>query len=176
MKNNLPRGWVECELGDLVYYKKGKKPKKLYSENDNGLLPYVDIKCFEKNVIENYAQVDDGILIDKSSILVVWDGARAGLCGSFKDQGILGSTIMCLTPVCADAELLQYFITSKFQLLNKKTKGTGIPHIKPDLFWKLKINLPPLNEQKRIVEKIESEFEKIDKGIDHLTKVQGQIK
>ena len=51
MSNKLPQGWVECKLGDIVEYKKGKKPKVLQAEYSEGLLPYVDIKCFEKNIL-----------------------------------------------------------------------------------------------------------------------------
>lgn len=176
MTNKLPQGWVECKLGDIVEYKKGKKPKVLQAEYSEGLLPYVDIKCFEKNIIENYTNSDDGVLIDHKNILVVWDGARAGFCGSYNNRGILGSTIMALSPLLVNKKLIEYFIQSKFQILNKQTKGTGIPHVKPDLFWNFLFKLPPLNEQKRIVEKIEEEFGKIDEGVEKLKLAQEQIK
>jgi len=175
MANNLPQGWVECELKDVVKYKKGKKPKKLYLEFNENLLPYVDIKCFEKNITESYAEKNDGVVIDANNVLVVWDGARAGFCGSYKDKGILGSTIMSISPILINKMFFEFFIKSKFDILNKNTKGTGIPHVKPDLFWSLKFNLPPLNEQKRIVEKIEEEFAKIDQGIEKLKLAQEQI-
>lgn len=64
----------------------------------------------------------------------------------------------------------------KYNILNKNTKGTGIPHVKPDLFWSLNVLLPPLEEQRRIVTKIEEEFEKIDKGIEKLKLAKEQIK
>ncbi len=173
-KNNLPQGWVECELKDIVNYKKGKKPLILSDKQEENYLPYVDIKCFEKGIIELYAKKDDGILIKENNVLVVWDGARAGFCGRYK-SGILGSTLMSLTS-SINVDFLEYFIKSKYNILNKNTKGTGIPHVKPDLFWSLNVLLPPFNEQKRIVTKIEEEFEKIDKGIEKLKLAKEQIK
>lgn len=39
---------TECELGTILHMEKGKKPKKQSEETENGFLPYVDIKAFEK--------------------------------------------------------------------------------------------------------------------------------
>ncbi|KAA6319086.1 Type-1 restriction enzyme EcoKI specificity protein [termite gut metagenome] len=62
---------------------------------------------------------------------------------------------------------------SKYKYLNKNTKGIGIPHINSLLLDELKLALPPLNEQHKIVEKIEelfSEIEYVEKNLIDINK------
>ncbi|MEI0700721.1 restriction endonuclease subunit S [Brachyspira intermedia] len=169
--------WQECLLKDLITVKKGKKPKDLYSEYQSGLMPYIDIKCFEKNIIDNYGYSDKMVIYDSNEnhILLVWDGARSGLVGEFEGVGIVCSTT-ALIITSINKNFLKYYLNSKYTFLNKNTKGTGIPHINPDKLLNLKILVPPLEEQKLIVEKIESEFQKIDNALNKLNIIKEQIK
>ncbi|WP_300712318.1 restriction endonuclease subunit S [uncultured Brachyspira sp.] len=169
--------WQECILKDIITIKKGKKPKNLYSEYKFGLMPYIDIKCFEKNIIDNYGDSDKMVIYDSNEnhILLVWDGARSGLVGKFKGVGIVCSTI-ALIITSINKNFLEYYLNSKYTFLNKNTKGTGIPHINPDKLLNLKILIPPLEEQKLISEKIKSEFQKIDNALNKLNTIKEQIK
>ncbi|MEI0797640.1 restriction endonuclease subunit S [Brachyspira intermedia] len=169
--------WQECLLKDVITVKKGKKPKDLYSEYQSGLMPYIDIKCFEKNIIDNYGYSDKMVIYDSNEnhILLVWDGARSGLVGEFEGVGIVCSTT-ALIITSINKNFLKYYLNSKYTFLNKNTKGTGIPHINPDKLLNLKILVPPLEEQKLIVEKIESEFQKIDNALNKLNIIKEQIK
>ena len=169
--------WQECLLKDVITVKKGKKPKDLYSEYQSGLMPYIDIKCFEKNIIDNYGYSDKMVIYDSNEnhILLVWDGARSGLVGEFEGVGIVCSTT-ALIITSINKNFLKYYLNSKYTFLNKNTKGTGIPHINPDKLLNLKILFPPLEEQKLIVKKIESEFQKINNALNKLNIIKEQIK
>lgn len=57
---------------------------------------WITIKAFEHGIIDRYAKCDNSILVDKSDLIIVWDGARAGLTGK-GCNGILGSTLKKLT-------------------------------------------------------------------------------
>ena len=46
------------EFGSIMNMAKGKKPANQSPEKRDGFMPYVDIKAFETNTIENYT---DGV-------------------------------------------------------------------------------------------------------------------
>ena len=52
----LPQNWIESKLEYIVWHKKGSKPKKLYISIQEGFVPYIDIKAFEKNILEQYTE------------------------------------------------------------------------------------------------------------------------
>lgn len=64
----------------------------------------------------------------------------------------------------------------KKEYLVNQGKGGAQPNISQEIVKSLIIPFPPLKEQKQIVEKIESEFAKIDEGLEHLEKAKEQIK
>jgi len=151
---SFPKGWILSKLGDVTTYKKGKKPKILNVLQEEGLVPYIDIKAFEKGIIRQYADIESSVLVDKDNFLIVWDGARSGLTGR-NMTGALGSTIMKVDASGFDNDYIFRFFQFKYADINSNTKGTGIPHVDPTYLWNLDIPIPPLNEQKRIAKKLD---------------------
>ena len=70
---------------------------------------------------------------------------------------------------------LFYFLQGKYALLNTKKKGTGTPHLNPDLLKRQKIYVPSLNEQQRIVSRIEELFSELEKGVETLQTIKQQL-
>ncbi len=171
----LPSIWVEILLGDDAEYKKGKKPKELIETSQAGLVPYVDIKAFEKGIFSKFATPDSGIEALSTDSLMVWDGARSGLVGNGV-QGVIGSTIMRIRPIASDKKYFHYFLKYTFQEVNSKTKGTGIPHVDPQILWNLAYPLPPLNEQIRIANKLDSLLAKVEAAQTRLDKIPTLLK
>lgn len=70
-----------------------------------------------------------------------------------------------------------YFDSSHFkQQLNQIIKATAQPAFGVTKFKQLSIPIPPLNEQSRIVEKIEELFTKLDVGVRSLKQAQALLK
>lgn len=161
MEKKLPKNWVETKLDEVVLSKKGKKPKILNEVEFEGSVPYLDIKAFEKNEIRRYADVESSNLIIESEIGIVWDGARSGWVSKGK-KGAVGSTIAIVKPINIDSDFLYRFLQSKFDYLNTNTRGTGIPHVDPNVLWNIDLGLPPLAEQQRIVTKLDELFGHLD--------------
>lgn len=172
----LPKTWAEVNLGDFVENDKGKKPKNESKvQTAVHILPYVDIQAFEENVIRTWT---DGIgcrLCSETDFLMVWDGSRSGLVGKGVN-GALGSTLVRINFPSMVNDYAYYFLQSKYQQINTRAKGSGTPHVDPDLLWNYKFPIPPLAEQHRIVGKIEELFSELDKGIENLKTARAQLK
>ena len=72
-------------------------------------------------------------------------------------------------------EYLYYFLQRKYALLNTKKKGTGTPHLDQQVLFKQKLSVPSVNEQKRIVARIEELFSELDNGVETLRKTKQQL-
>lgn len=164
----LPQGWIECQLGDICNLDNGSK---VYNVN----LPLLDVKYLrgKKEVIN----VEKGVLLNNGDFVILVDGENSGEIFSIYEQGIMGSTFKKL--IFSDyinVDFAKFKIMSKQKMFKLHKVGSAIPHLNKKLFKSLQLLLPPLNEQRRIVEKIESEFAKIDEGLEHLEKAKEQIK
>lgn len=175
-EQELPKGWKIERLGDIAISEKGKKPKNQSSEKtDTYCYPYVDIEAFEKGVIKSYTDGLKCVLCDEDDFLMVWDGSRSGLVGK-GIRGALGSTLVRISLPEVSNLYAYYFLLSKYQEINTRAKGSGTPHVDPDLLWNYAFPIPPnLETQQAIVNKIESLFDEIDEGIGRLKTAAQQI-
>ena len=161
-------------LGSILHMTKGKKPKEQAVKQEADFLPYVDIKAFEKRIIDNYASPEKCLLCQDGDVLIVCDGARSGLVGRAM-AGVVGSTLALISADGCSNNYLFYFLQSQYVLLNTKQKGTGTPHLNPDILKKAQLVVPPLPEQERIVAKIEELFSQLDAAVAELKSVKEKL-
>ncbi|MBU1183111.1 MAG: restriction endonuclease subunit S [Proteobacteria bacterium] len=176
LKDIIPKSWEIKRLGDFVITEKGKKPKNISNKyNDIYHLPYVNIKAFEKNIIDEYTDGVGCVLCEEDDFVMVWDGSRSGYVGK-AIKGTLGSTLVRIKFPGIYLDYAYYFLQSKYLEINTRAKGVGIPHVDPALLWSYHFPIPPFPEQHRIVAKIEELFSRLDKGIESLKTAQQQLK
>ncbi|MBV6504892.1 MAG: Type-1 restriction enzyme EcoKI specificity protein [Syntrophorhabdaceae bacterium] len=175
MNTKLPTGWEFAQLQKIVEHKKGKKPKHLTEAPTKGYIPYIDIKAFEKKEIDRYADPSSSNLATEKDILVVWDGARSGLVG-LGMVGAIGSTILALKPLIISPKYLFRYLQTQYEHINSNPRGTGIPHVDPEIFWSIQIPLAPFNEQRRIVAKLDELLSKVDACKARLDKIPAILK
>lgn len=154
----LPEGWAWAKLGEIVSPLKGKKPAAQSLDPLPGHVPYVTIDTFETGRPKLFTNDLNVPRCDPDDVLLVWDGARAGLSGRGA-SGVIGSTIVALRSKGIDSRYLFRFLQSRYGEFNSRVRGTGTPHLDPTIVWPTPIPVPPVAEQGRIVAKIEALFE-----------------
>ena len=175
MENNLPKGWVECSIGEILTAKKGKKPASTIDEPREGYVPYILIDEMEGKQIRTYTNDPKVSIIDETEVLLVWDGS-IGKCGSGL-KGAIGSTLVGLKALGGiQTKFLEYTIRQQNNFIKETSTGTGLQHINKDFFEICKIPLPPLAEQHRIVAKLDALFEKIESNKQRLEKIPKLLK
>jgi type I restriction enzyme, S subunit len=173
---NMPKHWQIARIGEYVISVKGKKPKKISSVKTHEFpLPYVNIKAFEKNIIDEFTDGVGCVLCEEDDFLMVWDGSRSGYVGK-AIKGALGSTLVKLKFPNIDTNYAYYFLQSKYIELNTRAKGVGIPHVDPNILWNYNFPIPPIKEQKSIVSKIEDLLSDLENGNQQLLLAQQQLK
>jgi type I restriction enzyme S subunit len=174
MNDTLPKGWIKASLKDVVVSRKGKKPKNLVSEKREGYFPYILIDEMEGKPIRKYTNDENVPIADKNDVLIVWDGSIGKTATNIK--GAIGSTITALTAIVIPAKFLEYFLRTAKPFIEQTSRGTGLQHINPKTFWPLSFPLPPLNEQKRIVSKLDVIIPRIEAVKQRLEKVPNILK
>ena len=189
MANKLPQGWVECELGKIFLIERGGSPRpiKNYLTDDKNGINWIKIGDVQKNSKYIYSTkekikpegkkhsrfVSDGDLILSNSMSF----GRPYILrtsGCIHDGWVVFRNIYKL----AYEDFLYYILSSQniYNEFAKVATGSTVKNLNIDRIKPIKIKISPINEQKRIVEKIEEEFEKIDEGVEKLKSAQEQIK
>jgi len=174
MSKTLPNGWIETELKEIVLHRKGKKPKTTSTENKQGYLPYILIDEMEGKSIRTFTNDASVPIATSKDVLIVWDGSIGKTATGL--HGAIGSTIAALTPIIIPAKFLDFFLKLAKPNIEQTSRGTGLQHINPITFWPLPFPLPPHNEQKRIVAKLDQIIPRIDAVKERLEKVPTIIK
>ena len=162
------------EFGTISHIKKGKKPLRQTDKHQDGYMPYVDIEAFETGNVKMYTDGEKCLPCKVGDILIVCDGSRSGFVGKAID-GYVGSTLAIISADGMSQEYLYYFLQGKYALLNTKKKGTGTPHLDANILNQQKLVVPSLEEQKRVVARIEELFSELDNGVETLKKTKLQL-
>jgi type I restriction enzyme S subunit len=178
----IPKNWEIKKLKDIVIYRKGIKPKDLYIKkvNDN-YLPYLTAEYLRDESEPKYVNPNENkiIVAEPEDILMIWDGSGAGdIFIGFK--GAVASTFVCIkcNKNVIYPEYLYYYLLKKAETLKQRTKGTGIPHISKETFENLLVPIPPLEEQKKIVEillTIDNKNKTETKYLDYMKKLKEKL-
>ena len=168
---DLPRGWEWCRLGDIGISQTGTTPSTSIKEYFGGNIPFIKPADISSKGI-NYKNdsltdlgLEKGRKILENSLIMVCIGGSIGKTYYTNRLCSCNQQINALTPLGnINSKLLYYICSSQFFYNNliKKSTGTATPIIKKSNWELLLIPLPPLEEQKRIVAKVDELFELID--------------
>ena len=178
VQNNLPKGWVTCPLSEIAQINPPKpKNNSIPDRLEVSFLPMRNVEEITGNinlletreyskVKKGYTYFQDGDLIF-AKITPCMENGKIALVTGLKNNIGFGSTefhVIRFKNSISRKFYFLYFIQDDFR--NKaqhKMKGTaGQLRVSLEYMKNTLIPLPPLNEQKRIVAKIESIFAQID--------------
>lgn len=180
-RDNLPQSWIVKSLGDVLDIQGGSQPPKaeFIYEPAEGYIQLLQIRDFgEKPVPTFVPQNRVTKFCRKDDVLIARYGASLGRIVT----GLEGAYNVALAKVIVDEHL--FFKRYLFYLLQTSVLQTPLKMISRSAqngFAKHEIAhaqlpIPPLNEQKRIVAKIEELFTELDAGIASLHTAQAQLK
>ncbi|AWT48963.1 hypothetical protein DLE54_05065 [Psychrobacter sp. YP14] len=177
------RNWVEIQLHEIGEVVTGNTPPTKHSENYGSDIPFIKPPHLQNNIInksDTYLSkigLTSARLLPENSILV----SCIGNLGKTALNNVPVATNQQINSIVPSQYLNSKFIfyqvqSSKFiNQLEANASATTIPIVNKSKFEKLNISLCSLNEQNRIVDKIETLFSEVDAGIANLTLAKRQL-
>lgn len=142
--------WKEVRLGFVVSKAKGSV---VSSTVDPAGTPVIDAGSYEGNATL-YSMSEKALRCTEKDVLLLWDGSKAGRAMTGKN-GIVGSTFVLLKPKAGlDPVFLTARLTHDEVKIMAVREGSGIPHVPKDFLRWYKFDMPPIEEQRKIVEVI----------------------
>ena len=168
----LPKGWVWCKLGDIGSWKAGATPsRKEQRYYTGGNIPWLKTGDLNDGVIDKIpesitpdAVAETSVRLNPiGSVLIAMYGATIGKIGVL---GIAATTNQaCCACVVADEicnKYLFYFLMARRDHFKTLGGGGAQPNISKDIIVSYPFPLPPIPEQRRIVDNIEELFKIAD--------------
>ena len=165
----IPNSWAWVKLGDLGDIITGSTPPKANKEFYGDDYPFYKPSDLDAGIqVENSADTiskkgfEISRQLPKNSILVTCIGATIGKTGLILKEGICNQQINAILPnEKFISKFLFFAITSEFfqNEIKQNSSSTTLPILNKSKFSNLYIPLPPLDEQERIVKKIDELFE-----------------
>lgn len=181
--SELPKGWIDAEIGVLCNLINGKAFKPTDWVNQG--LPIVRIQNLNNpDARFNHfnSNVQEKFLIDKGQLLFAWSGTPGTSFGAHIWNGgkaVLNQHIfkVNIDESSIDKDFFKYAINQKLgELISKAHGGVGLRHVTKGKFEKTNIHFPPLNEQKRISEKLDQILEEVGSAKARLDQIPTILK
>jgi len=174
---NLPNGWAKATIGVLADYVNGRAFKP--TEWKDVGKPIIRIQNLNNNNAKyNFSPEnhEEKYLVKNGDLLFAWSASLGAYIWHGEDAW-LNQHIFIVHPKNCTTKLFVFYLLEKITTeLYAKAHGSGMVHVTKGKFESTEISLPPLNEQHRIVAKIEELFSELDKGIENLKTAQTQLK
>lgn len=164
---DLPDGWAKCTFEDLLdYIQPGKYIVESTEYSDSFRTP---VLTPGKTFILGYTNESNGIF-DQLPVIIFDDFTTASKYVNFPFK-VKSSAMKILVPSSelVNLKFIDYCMQS-IQIRSDTHKRYWI-----SVYAKKPLHIPPLNEQRRIVAKIEELFSELDKGVESLKAAKLQL-
>ena len=171
----IPNNWCWTYFKDIFYIENGYAFKKIDYKKEG--IPLVRISNIENGIVNineciyvnKLEKNEEKYVIEKGDLLIALSGATTGKNGvyyldeiAYLNQRIGNIKIKNKEKVLN--EYRNYYIALKNEDILNLAYGGAQPNISPKVIEFISIPLPPIKEQQRIVNRIESLFAKVDRA------------
>lgn len=183
--NGLPDGWISSSIGQIATTQTGGTPSRQQPAYFNGSVPWVKsgelrdgfVYAAEECITTEALDSSSAKLFPKGTLCIALYGATIGRLGilgidAATNQAICGIFL----PAGVDTKFLYRVLEWKRRDLIRQGKGGAQPNISNGIVRETTFPLPPENEQRRIVEKIDELFSDLDAGVAALERVRKALK
>lgn len=144
---DIPDNWACVKAGYIFSLWDGPKVNAVR-------LPNLDAKFLRGKTEANI--LTSGKFVHAGDKMILVDGENSGEVFTAPEDGIQGSTFKLLyISRSINTAYAQYFLLFYKDYLRNNKKGSAIPHLNKEMLANLAFPIPPLAEQKRIVEKLD---------------------
>ena len=185
MPNSEPQGWVTTTLEVVADWASGGTPSRSNGAFFNGDIPWIKtgelgpkfIRDAEEKITPEAIEHSAAKIFPKGSVGIAMYGATIGKLSIW---GISASTnqacaVATAVPDLLFNEFLFYYLLSQRRGFVEAGKGGAQPNISQGVLKEWPVCLPPFNEQRRIVGKIEELFSELDKGMENWRQARAQL-
>ena len=182
----LPDSWVWVRLGDIGKITSGGTPtsnEKSYYGGDIIWITPADMSKQQsspwfsnssKKITNLGLQKSSAQLIEGNSV-VYSSRAPIGYVNIVKDKFTTSQGCKSVTPIKNSLMYIYYVLIERTEDIKYRASGTTFKEISALEFGKTLVPLPPLNEQKRIVEKLDFLFEKTKRAKEIIEEIKVDI-
>jgi type I restriction enzyme, S subunit len=160
----IPKEWEVVKLGEIIKYEKGRKPKKLFDQEEKNTIPYLSAETLRTGTFIQWATENRELIkVNNDDVILIWDGYYCG--DSFIGfDGLLSSTMIKIEPKNPNLNkrFLFYFLKACFKELNTKISGMYLKHVNKFILESQTLPLPPLHEQQKIAEILSAVDERLE--------------
>jgi type I restriction enzyme, S subunit len=170
--SDLPEGWVHELLSTLAQWGSGGTPSRNNLAYYGGNIPWIKtgelgqgiLTDIEEKITELGLQKSSAKIFPKGSVAVAMYGATIGKTAILDIDAATNQACAVGIPVegLTTKEYLFYYLTSQKDAFVKAGQGGAQPNISQTVIKNWSVPLAPLNEQKRIADKLDRLLAKVD--------------
>jgi len=174
----LPPGWAHAQLGDIAEVILGQSPpSSTYNESGKGLPFYQGKLEFGKLCPTPRKWCAAPIKIAEKGDVLISVRAPVGPTNICPEKSCIGRGLAAIRGLGGIGTLFVLYLLRVLESeIARKGTGTTFSAIGGGQLRGVKVPLPPLNEQVRIVARLEELFARLDVGVEELQKVKAQLK